>query len=471
VIQPVARFTLALALATLAPLLGGCAAPPRGERARDPQEEAATAGAPAERLPPPPRKPATTYVPGGPGAASYQSPPLVADARARRQLDDFSRGLLDAVDEAAGAAEQPAPIPDERRHAMARDIARMSRADRAPPSEALRFLANHYGVVEADPFIFTLRGAAHEPGALERFRRSLPRLFRRNTFNRVGVGWHRGKDEDRAAATALWRRYLIPVLGPAPPLPDITLTTAVLLWEQYLELAPLPRALPSGKRVAIAGRFLRPYGNPQVVVTLPGGQVRRLVHTLQGDRFEADMSCSFGDGRYQLELVASDASGPLVLANFPVYCGLPAPTDVAAYDEDDPADIDAAQAEQEIFSLINHDRRTAGLLPLAWDNRLAAIARAHSRDMASNHFIAHVSPTTGDTEARVRRAGLRYPLVLENVGQEGGVRQAHQGFMNSPGHRANVLNPQVGYLGVGAVVNPQRGGAPLIVTELFAGWR
>jgi uncharacterized protein YkwD len=124
-------------------------------------------------------------------------------------------------------------------------------------------------------------------------------------------------------------------------------------------------------------------------------------------------------------------------------------------------------AEQEIFALINNERRAAGLSPLIWDDRLGAIARAHSRDMSSNNFIAHVSPTTGDTMARVSRAGLRFGLVLENVGQEGGVRQAHQGFMNSPGHRANVLNGRATHVGVGVVVNHRRG-APIVVTEMFA---
>jgi uncharacterized protein YkwD len=126
-------------------------------------------------------------------------------------------------------------------------------------------------------------------------------------------------------------------------------------------------------------------------------------------------------------------------------------------------------AEQEIFALINNERRTAGLFPLIWDDRLGAIARAHSRDMEANGFIAHVSPTTGDTENRARRAGLRFGLISENVGQEGGVRQAHHGFMNSPGHRANVLNPKVTHVGVGVVVVSHRRGAPLIVTEMFAG--
>jgi uncharacterized protein YkwD len=204
------------------------------------------------------------------------------------------------------------------------------------------------------------------------------------------------------------------------------------------------------------------------VITMPGGFVRRVPLSVRGDAFESEIRCAYGDGRYQVEMVASDATGPLVLANFPVFCGVQPPADIAAHDDDDPAGIDAAVAEQEIFALINNERRTAGLFPLIWDDRLGAIARAHSRDMAGNNFIAHVSPTTGDTEQRVRRAGLRFGLILENVGQEGGVRQAHQGFMNSPGHRANVLNFKATHVGVGVVVNHGRG-APVVVTEMFAG--
>ena len=395
-----------------------------------------------ERLPPPPSRPATTYSSDIAARPSYAAAPVRPDPRERRRLEPFSRALLDAVAESAEGSGAAAPVPEERRHALARDIARLSRVERPPPSEAVRFLTSHHGIVDTDPLIFTLRGPADEPSALEHFRRALPRVFRRGRWNRVGLGSHRRDARE--------------------------MTTVVLLWEQYLELAPLPRRVASGKGAAISGRFLGKYQSPQLVMTLPGGFVRRLPLGQRRDEFDAELRCSFGDGRYQIEMVAADATGPLVLANFPVFCGVDPPVDVAAHDEEDPDDIDPAQAEQEIFALINQDRRAAGLLPLVWDNRLAAIARAHSRDMAENRFVAHVSPTTGDTEARVRRAGGRYGLVLENVGQEGGVRQAHQGFMNSPGHRANVLNEAATTVGIGVVVNHRQGGAPLVVTELFA---
>jgi uncharacterized protein YkwD len=413
-----------------------------------------------ERMPAPPRKPATTYTPSGPGRPNYLASPLVSDRPARGEkqakrpargrgadrdgLDEFGRALVEVTGDLARAAGVQAPVPDDRHNALAHDIALMSRTERPPPSEAVRFLTSHYGIVDTDPLIFTLRGPADRPSALEHFRRALPRVFTQangGRWNRVGVGYLQRAQE---------------------------LTTVVLLWEQYLELAPLPRKAPTGAGVPITGRFLNQYTKPQLVITMPGGYVRALPMGRRGDRFDAELRCSFGDGRYQIEMVAADASGPLVLANFPLFCGVDPPVDVAAHDEDDPADIDPAQAEQELFALINTDRRAAGLLALVWDNRLAAIARSHSRDMAENRFIAHVSPTTGDTETRVRKAGGRYDLVLENVGQEGGVRQAHQGFMHSPGHRANVLNQHATFIGIGAVVNNRRSGAPLIVTELFA---
>ena len=382
------------------------------------------------------------FTPGAPGQQMYVSLAPRPDPRLLRRMDGYSRALLEMAGEAARSNGHPPPAPDERRNILASDIARLSRAERPPPSEVVRFLSNHHGVVETDPVIYTLRGPDLESGALEHFRAALPRVFKRGAWNRIGVGTRREGGH---------------------------LTTVVLLWEQHMELAPLPRRLPSDARTTLRGRFLRSPGNPQVVVTMPGGFVRRLPLTVKGDSFESDVRCAFGDGRYQVEMVATDATGPMVLANFPVYCGVPAPVDIAAHEDDDPSQIDPEVAEQEIFALINNERRAAGLVPLKWDNRLAAIARSHSRDMSSNRFVAHVSPTTGDTAARARRAGLTYGLILENVGQEGGVRQAHHGFMNSPGHRANILHGKATHVGVGVVVTRRRGDAPVVVTEMFAG--
>ena len=351
--------------------------------------------------------------------------------------------MIDLVVGAAKTALAPVPVPDPRLHNLAGDLARMDRRGSYPPSEVVRFLSSHYGIIEADPILHTFRGPADEEAYLKRFRLEVPAMFRRGRWNRLGVGTARQGAE---------------------------MVTVVAMWEQLLELRPLPREVPSGGRAPLRGRFLRPYDNPQVVITMPSGDVRRLPMVLRSLDFEADLRCNFGDGRYQTEMLASDASGPLVLANFPIFCGVNAARDVLAQEEEQSEEIDPADGEQELFALINQDRRTAGLPPLTWDNRLAAIARSHSREMATLRFVAHVSPTTGDAEARVRTAGLGFPVVSENVGYEGGIKPAHRGFMASPGHRANVLNSKLTHVGIGVIVGTGRGSV-LYITELFGGER
>jgi uncharacterized protein YkwD len=399
-----------------------------------------------EPQPRPPSRPPTVYTPSGPGSAMYTAPPLRPMGRgARGKLRPYQLALIDRVGEAAKAAGAPVPIADERLCALAADLARLAPPRRQLPSEVVRFLSSHHGVVDPDPIIYTLRGPADEASTLRRFEQALPNMFRRSAWNRLGIGVFRQDHE---------------------------MVSVLAMWQQYLELRPLPRELASGARARIVGRLLRPYRDPQVVITLPSGDVRRLPMALHGDAFDTELRCAFGDGRYQAEMLASDAGGPLVLANFPVYCGVRAPSDVQAYEEEEDEEIDPAEAEQELFALINRDRRGAGLEPLIWDNRLAAIARSHSREMAARRYVAHVSPTTGDAEARVRAAGLGFSLVSENVAQEGAVKQAHHGFMGSPGHRANILNPRLTHLGVGIVASTSRGsGTPLYITELFGGQR
>ena len=86
------------------------------------------------------------------------------------------------------------------------------------------------------------------------------------------------------------------------------------------------------------------------------------------------------------------------------------------------------------------------------DKALAAVALAHSEDMVAHGFVGHVSPTTGTAEDRVRRAHLRYPLFGENIARGVSPEGAHKGLMDSPGHRANMLNPQYTHVGIGTVV-------------------
>jgi uncharacterized protein YkwD len=139
------------------------------------------------------------------------------------------------------------------------------------------------------------------------------------------------------------------------------------------------------------------------------------------------------------------------------------------------AAADPAAVEQAVFSLTNRERERQGLPALEWDAALAAVARAHSRDMAENAFFAHANPRGQDPTARaaaagypVRRdlGGMRYSLgIAENIGMmptgnvvgRGHVDDEPQSiagamvraWMDSPGHRENILHGRYARIGVG----------------------
>ena len=86
--------------------------------------------------------------------------------------------------------------------------------------------------------------------------------------------------------------------------------------------------------------------------------------------------------------------------------------------------------------------------------------------MAASHFFGHVSPTTGTVADRIRRAGVLTSILGENVSQGDSAESAHQGLMDSPGHRATMLDPRFTHVGIG--VAHTDAGPPLVATLVFA---
>jgi hypothetical protein len=119
--------------------------------------------------------------------------------------------------------------------------------------------------------------------------------------------------------------------------------------------------------------------------------------------------------------------------------------------------------EQELVALVNQVRVDAGLPALQADTGLAAVARAHSLDMATTGFFSHSSPTTGEMGDRLSVAGVDFRAAGENIALNQDVRSAHDALVQSAPHRENILNPEVTHLGVGIVSN----GRSLLVTEVF----
>ncbi|MFD3996017.1 CAP domain-containing protein [Streptomyces sp. NPDC058548] len=114
-----------------------------------------------------------------------------------------------------------------------------------------------------------------------------------------------------------------------------------------------------------------------------------------------------------------------------------------------------ARVEDAVVVLVNERRRRAGLAPLTVDERLRTAARRHSAAMAAQGFFAHVAPDGSTPAQRMRAAGHPQPAA-ENLAK--GQRTAHEvvhAWWNSPGHRKNLLLPEIRTIGVGV-----RHGAP-----------
>lgn len=129
-----------------------------------------------------------------------------------------------------------------------------------------------------------------------------------------------------------------------------------------------------------------------------------------------------------------------------------------------PIDASRATVSQAMRCLINAERRKHGLHTLRLDPRLSKAARHHSRDMVRRRYFSHTTPDGIGFAQRIRGAGYLTPsrrwLVGENIAWGWRRRDAAarivRGWMHSPPHRAEILEPSFRDMGVGAVAGTPR---------------
>ena len=120
--------------------------------------------------------------------------------------------------------------------------------------------------------------------------------------------------------------------------------------------------------------------------------------------------------------------------------------------------------EARMLEMVNAERTTQGLRPLQADPALAEVARAHSRDMFARSYFSHTNPEGQEAFDRMRQARVHFLVAGENLALAQTLPSAHQGLMNSPGHRANILLPKYGRVGIGVLDGGKYG---LMVTQNF----
>jgi uncharacterized protein YkwD len=358
--------------------------------------------------------------------------------------DPSRKVIADAIARLATEAGLPAPVRDGRLDQVADDLARTTPDEQQPSFEVVLFLLSHYGVVEPEPGLLYGRADPRSPVAIvELVRSQLTSRLREAPQTRLGVGVFHGDPE---------------------------LSVVIAFQAQNFELRPVPRALAAGLVAHIEGRLFAGYRLPKVIVSFTDGTVTDLRVRGTGSRFEASIGCRRDKpGPLQIEIAADTDRGPNVLANFPVYCAVVPPRRAAALILDTSSTADPEEIEAEMVKLVNRDRVKQGLWPVRVNDRLTQVARAYSREMASTGVVAHFSPRTGNVADRLGRARLDVELVGENVGRDYSAAAAHRGFMASPGHRGNVVDPRMTSVGIGVARGSQENGlTPLFITELFA---
>lgn len=322
-------------------------------------------------------------------------------------LDETARGLLARVQSAPG--------------------------HRTPAAPVIQALAWRAGLIDPIPAVVVMR---RSPGAWsDESRRGLTALLRGDAPTHVGAAVTRVEGDELVVLTMVQRR---------------------------VQVTSVSRSARVGERLTLRGALLGAVRTPVLMLTRPDGSTRE-TPLGEGPSFDTAVALD-ARGAWQVELMARSAQGATVVANFPVYVEVEAPP--VPEDRAVAASTDPAAVAQELRGLLDRSRAAAGLPALQRLPVLDRVAQAHSDDMAAHHFVAHVSPTTGAHDDRLRAAGFLAGLSLENVARGYSADEVHEGLLASPGHRANLLHATVTHVGIGVAREPD--GAGLLVTEVFA---
>jgi uncharacterized protein YkwD len=214
-------------------------------------------------------------------------------------------------------------------------------------------------------------------------------------------------------------------LGVLPGLANGLITAAIL--SALLLSAPLPEGLQDRARESVVANRL----------------------AAQTERLESALAPVFDDAIRQTltQLTIKPESGETVQLPYKVADTRPRP-----------------DLEAQMLELVNRERAAAGLKPLAPDPELTEVARRHSADMFARGYFAHVNPEGRSPFDRMTAAGVKFRTAGENLALAPTLQIAHTGLMNSPGHRANILQPSFGRLGIGIMDGGRRG---LMVSQEF----
>ena len=123
------------------------------------------------------------------------------------------------------------------------------------------------------------------------------------------------------------------------------------------------------------------------------------------------------------------------------------------------------QMEMDMLEMVNYERTLSGLDILIIDEKAREAARKHGRDMFENGYFSHEDLDGGSHDDRMKETGTEFMMSGENLALSQDLESAHEGLMNSPGHRQNILHPFFHRVGIGVIDGGEYG---IIFVQNFA---
>jgi uncharacterized protein YkwD len=111
------------------------------------------------------------------------------------------------------------------------------------------------------------------------------------------------------------------------------------------------------------------------------------------------------------------------------------------------------ESEVQMFSDVNQERTSRGISALSWSPKIVGVAEAYAMDMWTRHYFSHYNPEGKTVADRFNAAGISYSVAGENLALTPTEQTAMTGLMNSPGHKANILDTEFHQIGIGVVDN------------------
>lgn len=110
-------------------------------------------------------------------------------------------------------------------------------------------------------------------------------------------------------------------------------------------------------------------------------------------------------------------------------------------------------SEKQMFDLVNDERQKAGVAKLEWAENIVPVSRDYATDMWKRSYFSHYSPEGEDVGDRLKKSGVKFIVAGENLALSPTLKIAHQGLMNSKGHRENILSSEFKKVGIGVIDN------------------